>query len=105
MNTKNSTKSSKPSTNVGKSSKRKESSANSDKTVDEIYTIAYDIKLKKPGCILLQAALSDIPRDVFYEYFGNTDCWLVFPTPDMAVLPIKRSQLPLLKSKTDFTRG
>jgi hypothetical protein len=63
------------------------------------YTIAYDCKLKRPGCVLIQAAMATIPSGLIHQYF-DADSWLVAPTPDMHVYPITLEQLPALAAKT-----
>ena len=69
----------------------------------EIYTIMYDCTLRKPGCVLLQC-FADLPKELFYRYFGDSNCWLVAPTPDMKLYRVTKSMLPILAEKTDFTR-
>lgn len=59
--------------------------------------IAYDIKLMKPGCVLLQAAMGGRPSlaDEF-----PTELWLLAPTPDLKVYPITPRDFRLLVAKT-----
>ena len=42
--------------------------------------LVYDVKLKRPGCVLLQAALGGSPG-VANEF--PTEHWLLAPTPDL----------------------
>lgn len=51
--------------------------------------IAYDTKLKRPGCVLLQAALGGSP----IAHHFPTDSWLLAPTPDMKLYEITTDQL------------
>jgi hypothetical protein len=47
--------------------------------------IAYDTKLKRPGCVLLQAAMGCKP-EVAHPFEPST--WLIHPTPDLKVYPL-----------------
>lgn len=56
--------------------------------------IVYDPVLKRPGCVLLQAAMGGtVPR--FTERFPS-ESWLVHATPDMKRLPVTEKQLDFL---------
>ena len=57
-------------------------------------TIAYDIKLKRPACVLVQAGMG-ATVDVT-EHFEVED-WLLSPTPDMSLYPVTAEQLEQLK--------
>lgn len=71
---------------------------------DPEYQIAYDVTHCKVGCVLIQAALGgDVPRDLFFDYFGTGDAWTVNAS-DCQVYPIRKSQLPALAARTDFKR-
>lgn len=71
---------------------------------DPEYRIAYDVSRCKVGCVLIQAALGGtVPSDLFHEYFGAGEAWTVNAT-GCQVYPIRKSQLPLLASRTDFER-
>lgn len=69
---------------------------------EEIYYIQYDCERRKVGCVLLQALGGTVPKGLFFKYFSNTKSWLLHPTPDLKLYPIKESQLELLAAKTDF---
>jgi len=71
---------------------------------DPEYRIAYDVDRCKVGCVLIQAALGcDVPRDLFFDYFGTGDAWTVNAS-GCKVYPIRWSQLPLLAACTNFER-
>lgn len=49
---------------------------------DETYSIAFSIKYKRPGCILLQAALgSTVPNKLFYDLFP-AEVWIAGGEPE-----------------------
>lgn len=50
----------------------------------DLIPILYDLKLMRPGCVLLQV-VAGADRDAFMKYFGGSDRWLVSPTPGMKV--------------------
>lgn len=52
-------------------------------------TIAYDVKLRRPGCALLQAALGCDPA---LASAFPTDTWLLAPTDDLKVYPIPNDE-------------
>jgi hypothetical protein len=56
-----------------------------------ICTIAYDPKLKRPGCVLIQSAIASISNDLLNKYFDVED-WLTAPTPDMGTFPIESEE-------------
>lgn len=64
--------------------------------------IAYDIKLLRPGCALLQAAMGGDPL-IAYEF--DTEHWLLAPTEDIRVYEVTRGQLKILVKKTEGNRG
>jgi hypothetical protein len=69
---------------------------------DPEYRIAYDVDRCKVGCVLIQVALGgDVPRDLFFDYFGSGEAWTV-SARGCRIYPIRRSQLPLLAAKTSF---
>lgn len=55
--------------------------------------IAYDTELKRPGCVLIQAAMGGDPK-VAHEF--PTSSWLTAPTKDMKVYPVNEKQLAYL---------
>lgn len=48
--------------------------------------IAYDTTLYRPGCALIQAALGG-SSELAQEF--PTDLWLLVPTPNMKVYPVR----------------
>ena len=74
-----------------------------DETDDPEYRIAYDVKRRKVGCVLIQAGLGTVPSKLFYDYFGTGDAWTV-DASGCQVYPIRKSQLPLLAARTNFDR-
>jgi hypothetical protein len=65
--------------------------------------IAFDTKRRRPGCVLLQAALGGDPHIVREHFDGRT--WLVDPSPDMRVYQITDEQLPLLVEMAEKAAG
>ena len=59
------------------------------------YKIAFDCKLRRPGCVLIQAGLGGLSGALFSDYFPE-ETWLLFPTDDMAVYPVTEEQLAIL---------
>ena len=57
--------------------------------------IAFDIKLMKPGCVLLQAAFGCDRGSDFGRLFP-AQTWLVAPTPDLKVYEVTTEQLEQL---------
>ena len=53
-------------------------------------TIAYDCKLIRPGCAILQAILGGSPG-IANKF--SSESWLVHPTPDMKVYQVTDEQL------------
>ena len=49
--------------------------------------IAFDVKLGRPGCALLQASMGGLTGDAFAMNFPP-ETWLLHPTPNMGVYPI-----------------
>lgn len=69
---------------------------------DPEYRIAYDVDRCKVGCVLIQAAYDcDVPRDLFFRYFGTGEAWTV-NAKHCKIYPIRRSQLPQLAARTSF---
>lgn len=56
--------------------------------------LAFDTKLKRPGCVLIQAAM-DGDCQILKVCFP-TETWLLAYTTDMKVYNIKPDELPLL---------
>ena len=63
--------------------------------------IAYDIKLMRPACPILQVTLGGDPS-VSHEF--NSEHWITFPTPDLRVYNISDHQLKLLVRRTHAHR-
>ena len=59
--------------------------------------IAYDIKLMRPGCAIVQVALGGSP-EVKTEF--PTDTWLEAPTKDMHLYEVNEEQLKKLVKMT-----
>ncbi len=58
--------------------------------------IAFDTRLRRPGCVLVQAALgASVPGDLFQRHIP-CETWLVSPTDDMQVYPVTEGQLAQL---------
>ena len=53
--------------------------------------IAYDTKLMRPGCVLLQAPLGCTAPNLADLFPVNS--WLLAPTPDLRVFPVTDAQL------------
>jgi hypothetical protein len=82
----------------------KSNSAREDSDPDPEYRIAYDVDRCKVGCVLIQAALGcDVPRALFFDYFGTGAAWTV-NARDCKIYPIRKSQLRLLAARTNFDR-
>lgn len=52
--------------------------------------IAYDVELKRPGCVLLQAVLV---RDSSIAQAFPPETWLTYPTPGMRVYEVTADEL------------
>lgn len=63
--------------------------------------IAYDIKLMRPGCVLVQVGLN-ADREAAMAF--DTRDWLTTITPDMKVYPINEDQLVQLIQMTEKAR-
>lgn len=56
-------------------------------------TIAFDLELMRPGCILLQAVMgATIPAELL-EMLDMTDIWLLTPTKNMRVYETSLEEL------------
>ena len=69
--------------------------------------IVYDARLKRPGCVLLQAMGGNVPN--FSKLFPS-ESWLVAPTPDMKLYDVTPEQLKRLveiaeSQLTESSRG
>lgn len=69
------------------------------------YQIMYDVSLRKPGCVLIQALGGTVPKELFFELFGDSNCWLVALTPDMKLYATTEEELRQIAKITDFKRG
>jgi hypothetical protein len=68
-----------------------------------VMKIAFDTELKRPGCVLVAAAIgadTDIPS----RYFDN-DTWLLAPTPAMRVYDVTDEQIPMLVAMANEAIG
>lgn len=73
-----------------------------DKT-NPVYALVYDVKLRRPGCVLLQAAMNGtVPSGLFQELFPS-ESWLLAPTDDMQTYNTTEEQLFIVAAKTDLT--
>ena len=62
--------------------------------------IVYDVKLRQPGCVLLQAIMGGtVPPSLFHELFSN-ETWLLGPTDDMKLYRVDEAQLRIIAAKT-----
>jgi hypothetical protein len=70
--------------------------------------IAYDTVLKRPGCVLLQAAMGCFETEqdsMDFELAFKSETWLVYPTPDLRVYPLdERVTLERLAAITNASR-
>ena len=59
--------------------------------------IAYDCVLKRPGCVILQAAMggSSAAASMF-----PVESWLISPTDNLSLYPVTRGQLKTLIEMT-----
>jgi hypothetical protein len=57
-----------------------------------MYTIAFSVSKRRPGCILLQVAFGADLSPRFHTMFPS-ETWLVAPTDDMALYPVTEEQL------------
>lgn len=64
--------------------------------------IAYDTTLKRPGCVILQAAMGG---DAELAHRFPTASWLVAPTPDMKVREITEEQVKILVAMAEKEYG
>lgn len=74
-----------------------------DEDDDPEYRIAYDVKRRKVGCVLIQAAVGTVPSKLFHDYFGSGDAWTV-DASGCQVYRIRESQLSALAARTNFER-
>lgn len=65
------------------------------------YRVVYDPVLKRPGCVLLAAALGG---DYHTANRFRTEDWLLAPTPDMGVFVVTADQLNQLVKITEANR-
>jgi hypothetical protein len=64
------------------------------------FAIVYDVDERRPGCVLLQAALGGtVPPSRFGELFDAAD-WLLAPTPGMKLYRVTEEQLAYVAAKT-----
>lgn len=68
----------------------------------KVIRIAFDIKLMRPGCVLLQVALGCRSR-IAHKF--PVESWLIAPTPDLRVYEITDEQLSRLIARVENQRG
>lgn len=61
--------------------------------------IAYDAKLKRPGCVIIQAAMGGTVHDFAFKFPSET--WLLSPTPDMRLYEVTEEQLKMLAQMSE----
>ena len=61
-------------------------------TTTKEHILVYDPVLKRPGCVLLQAAMGATVRATKFP----SESWLLAPTPNMAVYKISNEELQFL---------
>jgi len=54
--------------------------------------LVFDVKLKRPACVLLQAVYGCAHNNTFLQLNFDSKDWLVAPTPDMKVIRGTRKQ-------------
>lgn len=55
--------------------------------------IAFDVRLRRPGCVLVQAVMGgSVPGPLFQRLFQH-ETWLVSPTDGMKTYPVTDDQL------------
>ena len=57
---------------------------------DEVYTMAFDLSLKRPACVLIQAGLGCSPN---IAHLFETHTWLVAPTDNLKKYNLTGKQL------------
>lgn len=64
----------------------------------ETFRIAYDVTLRRPGCVLLQAVMGcAVPN---FQLLFPSESWLVSPTDDMKAYRATREELDRLSEIT-----
>jgi len=64
------------------------------------YAIVYDVKLRQPGCVLLQAVLGGtVPSELFHTLFPS-ETWLLGRTPNLKVYQTTLEELLVVAGKT-----
>ncbi len=65
------------------------------------YALVYDVELRRPGCVLLQAALGGtVPPARFSELFDASN-WILGPTPGLRLYRVTDAELVVVASKTE----
>jgi hypothetical protein len=65
---------------------------------EDVVPLAFDLKLMRPGCVLLQACMGG---DIWAAQQFASQTWLLAPTPDLHVYQIPRAQLAAVIKKTE----
>lgn len=60
--------------------------------------LAYDMRLRRPGCVLLQAAMGG---DSHLAQRFPVESWLLAPTPDLKVFSVTEEQLQILIARAE----
>lgn len=69
----------------------------------EMNQIVFDVELRRPACVLLQAAYG-VDSSVVYDFPANT--WLTFPTKGMRVYEATDEQIEkLIEISTEAVKG
>lgn len=62
--------------------------------------IVFDPKLRRPGCVILQAALGGtVPTEKLHQLF-SPDSWILHPTPGLGCFDVTDEQLEQLSTMT-----
>jgi hypothetical protein len=62
------------------------------------YKIAFDVKLGRPGCVLIQAALGTVPNKLFNDHFP-VETWLTGGSDNMKVYEVNEDELAFIGAK------
>lgn len=66
------------------------------------YSLVYDVTLRRPGCVLLQAAMGGTVPNETFEMLFPAETWLTAPTKDMKAYTTTPEQLEIVSRKTVF---
>ena len=71
----------------------------------ETVTMVFDVKQKRPACVLLQAAFGCGESNGFLQMNFDSRDWLVVPTQDMRKIPGTKEQWKTLAAWLDRKRN